>query len=181
MSRFLASADGRVMTSTNTGGMETAVPNTTITVDLIESARRSDHFPKEWSATKVQRALDRYTRFVLLAARHPGLALAPTRDIDEMWHLHMLSPRAYYEDCMRLFGEVFDHDGGFGKDASEVSMLRTTFERTARLWEAAYGEPYVDDHAAANATTKCWHDCQSRCWHACKSVGIPAEGSGSAC
>lgn len=139
----------------------------TISVDLLEAAERSDVFPSTWDLSQRRRARDRYAKFLGLAARHPGVALAPTRDIDEMWHLHMLRPRAYVEDCHRLFGYVLDHDGGFGKREEEVPALVRTFEQTAQLWEEAYGEPYVAD---ADASVKCWHDCQSRCWHACKSM-----------
>ena len=141
-----------------------------ISIDLIEAARRSDSFPKDWSEEKVRQALERYQKFLLLAAKHKGQPVAPTRDIDEMWHLHMLSPRAYYDDCMRLMGCILDHDGGFGKAESEVPALISTFQRTATLWEQEYGERYLDDQTdASSQPVKCWHDCQSRCWHACKS------------
>lgn len=142
---------------------------TVISVDLLEAARRSDTFPKDWSPEKAQLALSRYEKFLLLAAKHKGKPVAPTRDIDEMWHLHMLSPRAYLQDCQRLFGVVLDHNGGFGKDASEIPILKATFEETARLWEAEYGEPYLSADVGGEKTTSCWHDCSGRCWHACSS------------
>lgn len=150
---------------------QTILPGTIISVDLLEAARRSESFPSDWSDAKVRRALKRYEQFLLLAAKHPGLAVAPTHDIDEMWHLHMLSPRAYYRDCMALFGEVLDHDGGFGKEPSEVAPLKATFERTVQLWEAEFGEAYVEESERKVAGVNCWHDCQGRCWHACQSKG----------
>ncbi|MEX1366003.1 MAG: glycine-rich domain-containing protein-like [Nannocystaceae bacterium] len=136
----------------------------------MEAARRSDTFPKDWPEERVRNAMERYRRFLLLAAKHQGEPIAPTRDIDEMWHLHMLSPRAYYEDCQRLMGCVLDHDGGFGKEEAEVPALVSTFERTAALWNQEYGEPYLDEGPSeTDQVVKCWHNCQSRCWHACKS------------
>src|SRR5687767_9801418 len=71
----------------------------TISVDLIEASKRSEAFPRDWPIEKVHRARTRYEKFLLLAAKHQGVPVAPTRDIDEMWHLHMLAPRAYFEDC----------------------------------------------------------------------------------
>jgi hypothetical protein len=139
-----------------------------ISVDLLEAARRSDTFPADWSEDRTRAALDRYAKFLRLAAKHRGLSIAPTRDIDVMWHLHMLSPRAYFEDCQRLMGGILDHDGGFGKAPEEVPQLAATFERTARLWEEEYDEPYLVEHGG-DGMVKCWHDCQGRCWHACKS------------
>lgn len=140
----------------------------TLSVDLLAAADRSDNFPQEWTDVRRRLALGRYRRFLLLAASHRGTPLAPTRDIDEMWHLHMLSPRAYQRDCIELLGEVLDHDGGYGKSPEEVPLLERTFARTADLWFEAFGEAYAtDEHGRP---TKCWHDCQSRCWHACKSA-----------
>ena len=154
--------------ATVAGVFKKGTPMTTISTDLIEASERSDTFPADWSTERRHVARQRYEMFLQLAGRHPGVPLAPTRDIDEMWHLHMLSPRAYYEDCMRELGRILDHDGGFGKMPGEMPALKETFNRTAWLWQEAYGEPYVPD-AGADAV-KCWHDCQSRCWNACKSA-----------
>ena len=140
----------------------------TISINLLTAADRSDNFPQDWDDERRHEALERYRRFLLLAAKHPGVPLAPTRDIDEMWHLHMLAPRAYQRDCLRLLGHVLDHDGGFGKAPDEIPVLERTFARTVELWFEAYGEAYALD--ADGRPTKCWHDCQSRCWHACKSA-----------
>jgi hypothetical protein len=81
----------------------------------------------------------------------------------------MLAPVAYVRDCLRLFGKILDHDGGFGKDASELPALKDAFIRTAEMWEAEYGEPYREDgqYIRDAEMTDCWHDCADRCWHAC--------------
>lgn len=104
-----------------------------------------------------------YERFLLLIQQHRDVSVAPTRAIDRMWHLHMLHPRAYAADCNALYGEVLDHDGGFGATPEEEPILRATFEETARLWEAMFGTPYV------GAPTACTRNCVSRCQRRCKS------------
>ncbi len=138
-----------------------------VSVDLLRAWQRSDKKIPEWTLENAARAANRYERFLLLVAAHPDQPHAPTQDIDEMWHLHMLSPKAYYKDCVRVFGEVLDHDGGFGKEAEEEVVLKDVFETTAKLWQEHYGEPYVTDRTSA--MTNCWHDCVGRCWHACSS------------
>ena len=85
-----------------------------VSIDLVLASYRASSFPKDWSEAKRQREAERYAKLLLLARDNRGHAHRPTRDIDQMWHLHMLHPKAYYEDCMRLFGDIFDHDGGFG-------------------------------------------------------------------
>ena len=126
-------------------------------VDLHEAARRSETEASEWVPEQLDEAVERYRRFFYLASLGPGIA--PTRDIDMIWHLHMQAPVAYYRDCMKYLGRVLDHDGGFGK--------------TAERWQEVFGEPYV---AAEQSGMKCWHDCQDRCWHACSEIAaeVPA-------
>lgn len=137
-----------------------------ITVDLIDRARRSeDEFLRSRTPEQLGAMMLRYRRFLALITMHPEAIVSPTRDIDEMWHLHMLSPRAYHEDCMRLFAEILDHDGGFGALPEEEAALREAFERTAQLWQRAFGEPYAAGDAEA---IRCTRNCVSRCTRACK-------------
>jgi hypothetical protein len=154
--------------------MEQAMHTSIISVDLVASALRSDELstlPRE----ALQRDARDYERFLLLAQRHPKEPLAPTRAIDRMWHLHMLHPRAYVADCKRLFGDILDHNGGFGATAEEEPILREHFQRTAELWHEMFGEPYVGE---SDSMVKCDRNCVSRCQRACKTGGH--EGSLSA-
>ena len=113
-------------------------------------------------AESIRRAEVRYRKFLRLAAKYPDHDLSPSRDIDEVWHLHMLNPRHYASDCQRIFGEILDHDGGFGKDSDEqYEQLIEVFDRTAKLWESEYFEPY-----AANPekdVVKCIIACRKAC------------------
>jgi len=142
-----------------------------ITVDLKDRAIRSENIPEDWNEEKIDAAIERYEKFFRLAAKHPEKSIAPTRDIDEIWHLHMLSPVAYYRDCISIMGKILDHDGGFGAVPEELSKLEETFVNTSKLWEEEYGAPYVEDPEAQldDDMKKCWHNCVSRCHNACKS------------
>ena len=137
--------------------------------DLIAASYRSDSFPQDWTEAQRRHSLGRYVKWLRLKQRHLTSALAPTRDIDLFWHLHMLAPVAYHHDCERLFGKLLDHDGGFGKGDGELPILKAVFERTAAWWEQEYREPYREDGKWMKDAvfTDCWHDCQDRCWHAC--------------
>lgn len=143
-----------------------------LSVDLLRASYRSDDFPADWTEEQREKALDRYGKWLQLKQKHPRARLAPTRDIDLFWHLHMLAPVAYHRDCMRLFGKLMDHDGGFGKDPGELPELKVVFLETSALWEGEYKEPYREDGqwlASTQTMTNCWHDCADRCWHACSS------------
>lgn len=143
----------------------------TFTVDLHEAARRSESETREWVAEKLDESVERYRKFFALA--RSGERIAPTRDIDMVWHLHMLAPVAYHHDCMSYLGRILDHDGGFGQTPEENVVLADVFADTSRRWEEAYSEPYV---AETGSATSCWHDCQGRCWHACQS-SVPETSS----
>ncbi|HEY4180222.1 MAG TPA: glycine-rich domain-containing protein-like [Kofleriaceae bacterium] len=143
-----------------------------VSVDLVAASERSDAFPEDWTREQREKGFDRYVKWLRLKALHPMARLAPTRDIDLFWHLHMLSPVSYHRDCVRLFGHLLDHDGGFGRGPGELPILQQVFARTAAWWESEYGEPYRDDGKFMRDAemTDCWHDCQNRCWHACASL-----------
>ena len=148
-----------------------AVPD--LSVDLLAASYRSDSFPADLSAEQRDASLLRYRKWLALAARSPG-PLAPTKDIDLFWHLHMLAPVAYHRDCMAILGRLLDHDGGFGKGVGELERLIEVYTATEKLWTEAYGEPYCianhDRSMQGEGMTGCWHNCQGRCWHACAKL-----------
>ena len=139
-----------------------------ISHDLVEAAGRSEGETGGWTLAKRKAAYQRYIKFLQLIAEDPGRDVAPTRDIDAMWHLHMQAPRAYYKDCLALCGDIIDHDGGFGHSDEERPQLVAVFEDTAQRWQAKYGEDYTGSSGTESAT-KCWHNCVSRCHNACKT------------
>lgn len=141
-----------------------------ISVDLIDKAKRSDDIPEDWSDEVIKQHIERYEKFLRLIQKYPRQRFAPTQNIDKIWHLHMLSPVAYYNDCQRNFGMILDHDGGFGALEEEKSALGEVFESTSTLWLLEYDELYTDNPALQ--MVDCWHDCQGRCWHACSSKKI---------
>jgi hypothetical protein len=140
-----------------------------ISCDLVRAAQRSEGETSSWSDQQIRNAVLRYERFLGLIVEDLGRDVAPTRDIDAIWHLHMQSPRAYFKDCLALCGDIIDHDGGFGHTAEEWPELLSTFDDTAQRWEKKYGEPYAE-RQSAHSVTKCTRNCVSRCQRACKAV-----------
>ena len=114
-----------------------------LSFDYVAAARTSRGILAQLSEAEIRALAERYQRFLALKARHPEHPIAPTEIIDEMWHLHMLHPRAYHRDCIAFFGYILDHAPGYGADAETRPALERTFHRTAELWERTYGEPYA--------------------------------------
>lgn len=123
-----------------------------LSVDLVRAARRSEMTPKDLTTEDLMAAEERYRRFLALKAKYRDRELSPTKDIDLMWHLHMLSPRHYLADCTAIFGALLDHDGGFGATPDELPVLQQIAEETAGLWEKEFGESY---HLTSASVVNC--------------------------
>jgi len=130
-----------------------------VSADLLRASYRSEAFPADWSELRRRESLERYLKWLGLKVLYPARRLAPTRDIDLFWQLHMLHPVAYHRDCLANFGRLFDHDGTFGKGPGEAAALREVFLATGTLYEATYGEPYGENgrSVGALAAADTWH------------------------
>ncbi|MCS6849698.1 MAG: glycine-rich domain-containing protein-like [Gemmataceae bacterium] len=69
----------------------------TFKIDLVQAALRAEGgFFAGMPLEVVEDAARRYRQFLALVKNYPDERLAPAKDIDEMWHLHMLHPVACY-------------------------------------------------------------------------------------
>lgn len=116
-----------------------------ISLDLLDCAQRSSEHRN--SPYVDQRSVERYEKFLMLCKKYPDKHLVPTHDIDFMWHLHMLNPRNYWSDCMGYFGDILDHNAGFGTQEIEKEEHLNQFNETARLWKLEFSQPYINDDA----------------------------------
>jgi len=92
----------------------------------------------------IRRAIYRYERFWLpLLAKNTTRNLAPPLDVEWIWHCHLLSPHAYREDCMNLFGKVLDHRTMTPQNRDSLQKV------TMEVWDALYpDEPFQVDFNA---------------------------------
>ena len=87
-------------------------------------------------------AVRRYeTMWLPLVADKETVSLLPPPDVHWAWHVHMLCPSAYEEDCRRLVAKIPDHEHQVLK-----SQIESNEARTKTLWEKRYpDEPYHVD------------------------------------
>ena len=100
-----------------------------LSLDLIQTAKTELRFLKNIDDQKIyydpdviQCAIYRYERCwlpLLSSNADLGLRRRPPLDVHWVWHVHMLSPTKYAEDCKRLHGAVFDHSLGAEESARE--------------------------------------------------------------
>jgi hypothetical protein len=115
--------------------------------------KMADEWPF-WDAPRFARALERYLRWLALvkATDALGIALAPTVEIDTVWHQHILDTAFYREFCATALGIGFvDHDPYLGqpdeREGPEAAgqaqaQARAIQAFTQRLWEHVWGTPY---------------------------------------
>lgn len=119
--------------------------------------------PEEWDNAQRE-----YQRFLTLKTLHPQEVLVPTKEVDTIWHAHILDTRSYRHDCERLFGRFIDHYPYFGiYGDDDYANLQNAFERTCELYEKHFG-PIPDQ---ANATRCADHACHVVSTCACRVSG----------
>ncbi|KUI67159.1 Glycine-rich domain-containing protein 1 [Cytospora mali] len=69
-------------------------------------------------------AIDRYEKFFTLIAENPGVRIAPTQDIDLVWHTHQLWPKSYVAySRQRTNGRFVNHNDNLDDDTLEESGI----------------------------------------------------------
>ncbi|MEM9164524.1 MAG: hypothetical protein AAGC54_15855 [Cyanobacteria bacterium P01_F01_bin.4] len=93
-----------------------------------------------WTLERVTRAVELYRRFLFLNYLYDDRPIVPSREIDQVWHTHILDTAKYREDCDTLFGRFMDHWPYFGmRDADERQQLNDAFTETQALFEKHFG------------------------------------------
>jgi len=96
-----------------------------------------------WSRRFADRAIEEYKRFMFLAivAGHP---VTPSDQVDQVWHLHLLYTRSYWD---RFCGEVLGrplHHGPTKGGKQERNRFELWYERTLASYRSVFGEPPTD-------------------------------------
>lgn len=112
-----------------------------------------------WSLEKVQKIAIEYKRFLMLKILYPDNTISPTRDIDKMWHYHILDTSKYMVDCNEMFGVYLHHFPYFGmRGESDKADLEKCFAQTKELYRTHFGEDMGiegDEVATSTCSTYC--------------------------
>jgi hypothetical protein len=146
---------------------------TTSQLDLERTLRRIDELDLEPIAYKLvhpqpgetnmtideaDRLVIRYRRFLQLCAMYPERGIVPSKEIDPVWHEHILDTSKYRADCMAIFGFVLDHFPYLGsRGPQDEASWKQKFAETRNLYRQHFGEDMVGTPTASSAI------CQSRC------------------
>jgi hypothetical protein len=91
-----------------------------------------------------------YRCFLKLCVLHPGTALVSTRQLDHVWHTHMLDTAKYRADCDDVFGHFMDHFPYAGlRGEDDRRAWREAFARTRELFYFHFGAEIGSEPAAS--------------------------------
>ncbi len=118
---------------------------------LVPAIRRQQDFMEKMLARRgvmespeyMTAAVESYAKFLGLMKKHKGVTLVPTLAIDLIWHTHQYYPVRYAAECEAVAGRAINHD-----DSIEDDELAEDLSETERLWESAYGQPYLRPRAS---------------------------------
>ena len=103
-----------------------------------------------WSPRYADQMELAYKRYLILHAKYPAMTLAPERDIDRFWHMHILDTRKYAADCEATFGHFLHHFPYLGlRGEGDEQALQDAFEAMQRLYAEEFGEPMAAAKADA--------------------------------
>jgi hypothetical protein len=111
------------------------------TLDLDYLAKRLVE-KEAWVEEEAKEAVRRYKNFLILACKYPETPLAPTPDIDEVWHNHILYTRKYMHDCDAIFGKYLHHEPFSGTESSEIEEMSHIYYEVCALYRREFEESY---------------------------------------
>lgn len=94
-----------------------------------------------WDVEAAEIAVGYYRNFLWLMRKYGHAhVLAPSTEIDEIWHHHILDTYKYHEDCNAIFGAYLHHYPYFGMRGDEdLGDLRNSFATTQSLHFQEFG------------------------------------------
>ncbi len=92
-----------------------------------------------WIRAFTARAIQEYKRFLLLAM-HAGHPVTPSEAVDQVWHLHLVYTRSYWQDlCTNVLGHPLHHEPTAG-GLDEGVKFHLQYERTLASYRRLFGE-----------------------------------------
>lgn len=111
-----------------------------------------------WSRAQADRCELEYRRFLALLAKYPDEVIAPSKEVDQFWHGHILDTMKYAEDCQNVFGYFLHHFPYFGlRDEEDVANLARAAKTMQRLYRQEFGAAPADEagYCAGAASVYC--------------------------
>lgn len=91
----------------------------------------------DWTIEYSLRAVHEYKKFMFLIclAEHP---LTPSDEVDQVWHLHLIYTRSYWEDfCGKTLGKIIHHGPTKGGTEERTKFI-DWYEKTLEFYKEVF-------------------------------------------
>jgi hypothetical protein len=110
------------------------------TFDLSDVVEQLSHKPEysHWTEARFQTAVQEYCKFLAMHKMYPDRMIIPGRDVDSIWHRHILNTKRYMSDCEAYFGHYLHHSphSRIMEGSQEANQM---WRETLRLYEEMFG------------------------------------------
>jgi hypothetical protein len=114
---------------------------------IINKITRKDNsltgIEKPWSMQNAQDAVELYKNYLWIVLKYKNQFpfIPPSKEIDYIWHAHILDTKKYHQDCIDIFGTYLHHDPYFGLNGlQDEQKLHDSFAITQNLHFKEFGE-----------------------------------------
>lgn len=117
----------------------------------------------EMSQEMAARIVEEGLKFVAACSKNPGVALAPSRIVDEGWHALLLHTAMYADLCTSLGGNYVHHYPGYDPTNYDPSVLDRTraaiaglgYKADVELWSPPTNQTLVSVAAKCQHAPEC--------------------------
>ncbi|MEM1244372.1 MAG: glycine-rich domain-containing protein-like, partial [Pseudomonadota bacterium] len=106
---------------------------------VVERLVRLEH----WALNEAKDAVQQYRNYLFLKLKYPEKKLPPSKDIDDVWHAHILHTKAYRDFCEEIAPysnmPFLDHWPQLPHSAADNTLVQL-FAETQNLYQKEFGE-----------------------------------------
>jgi hypothetical protein len=123
-----------------------------LNLDSVAQKLLCCEFGDEWTVEKTKLEINQYKKFLYLNFLFPHKELAPTWEVDKVWHTHILNDTyQYIQDCQNLFGYILHHRSSIKNDdkynhkqndSTEFTLIPLEETLGVDIWENIYHGSY---------------------------------------
>ncbi|MCS7074009.1 MAG: hypothetical protein NZ108_06045 [Bacteroidia bacterium] len=97
-----------------------------------------------WDTQYALRCIAEYKKFIYLITLNQG-TLTPSDAVDQVWHLHLIYTRSYWDLlCSEILG-IEIHHGPTKGGIQEQQKFEQCYQRTLQLYQSEFEEPAPPD------------------------------------
>lgn len=90
-----------------------------------------------WTARQCDLIERKYKNFLKLIST--GMIAVPSKDVDKLFHVHILDTKSYFQDTERCFGRYIHH-----MPYMKENDLGKAWKETCKRYQELFNEPYVN-------------------------------------